>query len=231
MLESITNIPFELDFKSLAKTAHLSIGTDDAKEFEGVVNEARHIAKPKALYKECFIMAKGESTVTIDNVTFTSRVLRMNLDKVERVFAYVATCGNEVDRIEIPSDNYLKKFWLDTIKAALLGFSIGYLNKLLDRRYKLDKTSHMNPGSGDANVWPIKQQRELFSLFGDVDNLIGVSLTAESLMIPNKSVSGICFSTEISFQSCQLCHREKCSGRKAPFDRKLWESVHHDLSF
>jgi hypothetical protein len=69
----------------------------------------------------------------------------------------------------------------------------------------------------------------LFSLFGDVDNLIGVRLTAESLMIPNKSVSGICFPTEINFQSCQVCHREKCSGRKAPFDGKLWESVHHDL--
>jgi len=234
MLESITDIPFELDFTSLAKTAHLSIGTDDAKEFEGMVNKALHIAKPKALYKQCFIMAKGENTVTIDNVIFVSRTLCMNLDKVERVFAYVATCGKEVDLIEVLPDNYLKRFWLDTIKAVLLGFSIGHLNKFLDRKYKLGKTSHMNPGSGDANVWPIEQQGELFSLFGDVENLIGVSLTPESLMIPNKSVSGICFPTEINFQSCQLCHREKCSGRKAPFDQKLWESVHHekqDLSF
>jgi len=229
MLEPIIDIPFELDFKSLAKTARLSTGTDDAKEFEGLVNEARYIAKPKALYKQCFIMDKGENTVTIDNITFVSRTLRMNLDKVERVFAYVATCGNEVDRIEIPQDNYFKKFWLDTIKAALLGFSISHLNKLLDRRYKLDKTSHMNPGSGDANVWPIEQQRELFSLFGDVDNLIGVRLTAENLMIPNKSVSGICFPTEINFQSCQLCHREKCPSRKAPFDMALWKSVGHQL--
>jgi hypothetical protein len=85
----------------------------------------------------------------------------------------------------------------------------------------------MNPGSGDANVWPIEQQKELFSLFGDVENLIGVRLTDSFLMVPNKSVSGICFPTEINFQSCQLCHRMNCNGRKAPFDRKLWESVNH----
>jgi len=225
MKMEIINIPFELNIKSLAKTGRLEIGTGDAMEFEDLVNKARLVARPKALYKECFVEKKGRDTVTIDKVTFTSRVLRMNLDKVERVFAYVATCGHEVDRIEIPQDNYLKKFWLDTIKAALLGFSIGYLNKLLDRRYKLDKTSHMNPGSGDANIWPIEQQRELFSLFGNVEDLIGVSLTDSCLMIPNKSVSGICFPTEINFQSCQVCHRKKCPSRRAPFDMALWKSV------
>ena len=33
----------------------------------------------------------------------------------------------------------------------------------------------MNPGSGDASVWSIDQQVGLFSLFGDVDALIGVA--------------------------------------------------------
>lgn len=229
-MEAIINIPFKLDLKPLAKMARLETGTGDAKEFEALVNEAQLIARPKALYKECFVENKGNDTVTIDNVTFASRVLRMNLDKVERVFAYVATCGIEADRIEVANDNYLKRFWLDTIKAALLGFSIDHLNRLLDRKYKLGKTARMNPGSGDANVWPIEQQRELFSLFGAVENLIGVRLTDSCLMVPNKSVSGICFPTEINFQSCQLCHRKNCSGRKAPFDQKLWKSVHHEKS-
>lgn len=228
-MKAVINVPFEFDIKSLAKAAHVEIGTDDAEEFEALVNEARRIARPKALYKECFVEKREKDTVTIDNVTFTSRALRMNLDKVERVFAYVATCGNEVDLIEVAPSNFLKRFWLDTIKAALLVFSIGHLNKLLDHKYKLGKTSSMNPGSGDANVWPIEQQRELFSLFGDVEGLIGVRLMDSFLMVPNKSVSGICFPTEIDFQSCQLCHRQNCQGRKAPFDREMWESVGHDL--
>ena len=101
----------------------------------------------------------------------------MNLDQVERVFAYVVTCGKEVDEIKIPQDDFLKGFWLDTIKATLLGVSGRHLSELLDQKYKLMKTADMSPGAGDVTVWPIEQQRELFALFGDVENLIGVRLT------------------------------------------------------
>jgi hypothetical protein len=83
----------------------------------------------------------------------------------------------------------------------------------------------MSPGSGDANVWPITQQRELFSLFSNVEALVGVRLTDSFLMLPNKTVSGIRFQTETDFESCELCHRESCVGRRAPFNRELWESL------
>ena len=227
-MEAITDISFEIDVEALFKGVHVEPGSDDAKEFAVLVNKVQEVGKPKALYKESYIEAKEEETVTIDGVTFASRVLRRNLDKIERVFPYVATCGKEVDEIEIPKGDFLKNFWLDSIKETLLGFSVRHLNKLLERKYKLGKTSTMNPGSGDAVVWPIEQQGELFSLFGDVENLVGIRLTDSFLMLPNKSVSGIRFPTEISFQSCQLCHRENCDGRRAPFDNELWESVQHD---
>ena len=70
------------------------------------MNKAQKIAKPKVLYKECFIQSKGEETITIDDIIFASRVLRMNLDQAERVFAYVTTCGKEVDEIEIPQGDF-----------------------------------------------------------------------------------------------------------------------------
>ena len=111
---------------------------------------------------------------------------------------------------------------------TLLGFSRGYLNEYLLQKYKIGKTASMQPGSGDTTVWPIEQQKELFSIFGDVERLIGVRLTDSFLMQPNKSVSGIIFPTEIDFKSCQLCHRESCQGRSAPFDKDLWESMRDD---
>jgi len=40
-------------------------------------------------------------------------------------------------------------------------------------------------------------------------------------MVPLKSVSGIYFPTEIKFESCQLCPREVCRGRVAPYDPDL----------
>jgi hypothetical protein len=224
-MEALLEIPFELDTDGLLQRVHLSPGSDDAKEFAELVQATGDCAKPKAVYKESFIDSKGESTVTIDQVTFTSKTLRMNLSPVERVFPFVATCGREVDDTGLGQGDVLKEFWFETIKAALLRIAVTYLNDYLKRKYALGKTSAMSPGSGDVTVWPIEQQKDLFSLFGDVEEIIGVRLTDSFLMVPNKSVSGIRFPTEVDFRTCQVCRRENCPSRSAEFDETMWKAI------
>ena len=229
-MESITNIPFELNLESLLQSIRVQPGTEDAKEFEDLIEEVRRRARPKALYKESYVESKGWDTVIMDGITFTSRALRNNLDRAERVFPHIATCGRELDEIDLPPGDFLKPFWLDTIKGVLLGASLSYLKEYLDRKYALGKTSTMSPGAGDVEVWPIEQQRELFSLFGNVEERIGVHLTDSFLMVPNKTVSAIRFPTEIDFRSCQVCRRGNCPSRSAPLDMDLWESIQHDIA-
>jgi hypothetical protein len=79
----------------------------------------------------------------------------------------------------------------------------------------------MSPGS--LPNWPITEQKPLFSLIGKTEELVGVRLTDSMLMLPRKSISGIVFPTEVTFSSCQLCPRERCEGRKAPYDEALKE--------
>lgn len=227
-MEILTHIPFELDSEALMKRLHIEPGSDDANQFSELLEKARNVGNPKALFSESFIEQKGADNVTIEGVRFFSRTLRMNLEKIERVFPYIVTCGQEVAGIGIVENDFLMEYWLDVIKATLLNAATSYLSKHIDQTFKLGKASHMSPGSGEATVWPIQQQKELFSLFGDVEDLIGVKLTASYLMMPNKTLSGIRFPTEIDFQSCQLCEREICGSRQAPFDKKLWESIHHE---
>jgi hypothetical protein len=227
-MEVLKDISFELDATALMEKAHVEPGGDDAAEFRQLMEAARAVARPKALFMECFIEAKGDTTVTVNGITFTSAVLRRNLDKVERVFPYIATCGCELDRVPLPTGDYLKEFWLDTIKMAVLGAARDHLNQHLARRFALTKASNMNPGSGDATVWPIEQQKELFALLGDVKNAIGVELTDSFLMTPKKTVSGIRFPTEVDFRSCQLCHRADCPSRAAPLDPALVDSMQHE---
>jgi hypothetical protein len=154
---------------------------------------------------------------------FVSKVLRANLDEAGRVFPYVATCGQELDAIPIESDDIFGQFCRDTLKEMALHAAMSHLVTHLKEAYSLETLASMNPGSGDINVWPIEQQRELFAFFGDVPESIGVVLTDSCLMVPNKSVSGLFYPSEDGFQSCQLCHREKCPNRRAPFDPHLWE--------
>jgi len=227
-MQILTEIPFDLDSLSLMKRTHVTPDSDDAVEFERLVQTARVVARPKAGYREVFVDAKAEGAVTIEGITFTSRMLRKNLEHAERVFPYVVTCGRELDQIAPSGDDFLREFWWDLIKGEILGAGMQHLAAHLDRKYLLPQTSTMHPGSGDADVWPIQQQKELFALLGDVPGQIGVELTDTCLMIPNKTVSGIRFPTETDFRSCQVCQRPICSNRAAAFDEALWNSIRHE---
>jgi hypothetical protein len=46
-------------------------------------------------------------------------------------------------------------------------------------------------------------------------------------MVPNKSVSGVRFPTEIDFRSCQVCQREDCPSRSAAFDPERLAALEH----
>jgi len=219
-MEILDSIPFRLDAETVLEQLHQNKGN---KYIGAIVQElieiVRPVAKPKAIYKVSYVENKNEDSLYIDGVRFTSRVLRVNLDKVERVFPYVATCGRELDEIAVPSDDYMKYYCLDVIKEMTLRSAISYLTDYLTRNYALGQVSRMHPGS--LRDWPITQQKALFSIFGNVEDLVGVKLTESFLMIPVKSVSGIYFPTEIRFESCQLCPREVCHERRAPYDPDL----------
>jgi len=69
--------------------------------------------------------------------------------------------------------------------------------------------------------WGIEEQRNLFSILGDIETAIGVTINQSFFMIPSKSLSGIYFPSEIKFYSCQLCPRKNCLSRKAGYDENL----------
>ncbi len=219
-MEIFNDIPVSLELKEVLRRMRIrEKNTFVEKTARELIDIARPIAKPKAVYEVSYVENKNEDSLDIGGVTFTSRVLRVNLDKVERVFPYVVTCGRELDEIAVPTRDFMRSYCLDIIKETSLRSAISYLENYLKRNYALGQLSRMNPGS--LASWPITQQRELFSILGNVEELIGVKLTESCLMIPVKSVSGIFFPTEVKFESCQLCPREVCSGRRAPYNPDL----------
>jgi hypothetical protein len=218
-------IPFELNFDFLKEKLHIKAQSGYEDCLENIIHDAEKTANPKAVYRESYINSRDVDSVVIDGIKFTSRTLRTNLDRLQRVFPYVATCGIEIDSIKINHDDLLEVYILDTIKEILLGYSMDYLEHYICSRYDFTKTSSMNPGSSEIFVWPIEQQKELFSLFPDIHEEIGVELTESCLMIPNKSISGIKFPTDTDFHNCKVCEREKCQSRTEPFDEKLFKSA------
>jgi hypothetical protein len=238
-MKILNDIPFEIDSDEVFETLHVKAQHRYAGEVRALIDKAREFARPRAVYEVAFVEERETDAVVLageprpqssmrpgeepGRARFVSTVLRANLDEVERVFPYVVTCGQELDSISIGDDDILGQFCWDSIKETVLYAALDHLSDHLKEAYALKKLISMNPGSGDIEVWPIEQQRELFAFFGDVQQLVGVNLTDSCVMIPSKSVSGIFYSSEHDFQTCQLCHRENCSHRSAPFDPHMWE--------
>ncbi len=223
-MEALLDIPLDLDEAALMAAAHVPPDSEDAQDFRQLVETARQVGRPKAVYRECRVEVAGPETVRLEGVPFTSRALRVQLEAAERVFAFIATCGREMETAAPPAGDFLAGFWWDTIQAALLGCAGRYLAEHLSGRYGLAHTATLSPGAGDAAVWPIRQQRELFRLLGEGSARIGVALADSFLMLPRKSVSGVHFPSGADCAACRLCHRVDCPSRRAPFDPALWEA-------
>lgn len=218
-MEVLDQITVDLTVEQVLKLLHMEHGSRYASEVEKLLAQALPILRPKAMYDVKFVEHVDDNKVKIGDVQFKSRILRVNLENVGRVFPYIITAGTEVESIKVPDEDLMGKFILDTIKEVGLRSASNYLYQYIKDKYKIDKMSTMSPGS--LEDWPISEQVPLFSIFGDVEKLIGVKLTKSFLMIPIKSVSGIYFPTEVSFYSCQLCPREKCPNRKAKYEPSL----------
>jgi len=217
----LTFAPPEIDFPALQATLRVREGSEDESELRAMAAEMRAAAQPKAIYSIAFIEAKGEDYAIADGVRLTSRVLRVNLEDAHRCFPFVCTSGREAEAWAGIQEGFMRRFWADALNQAVLHAAVLTLQKHLQDRYQLGSVSMMNPGS--LADWPLSEQRALFGLLGDVRTAIGVELTKSLLMVPTKSVSGIFFPAEATFASCQLCPRESCPNRRAPYDPELYD--------
>jgi cobalamin-dependent methionine synthase I len=217
----LDSVPFQIGLHVLTEKLHLKEGSNAIREVKRRVDEAQIVGKPKALYKASCIESKEDHGVLIDGVRLRSRVLRVNLEPVHRVFPFVATCGMELERWANRIEDLFERYCAETIKEMALRMAVKALEEHLARNYCEGSISRMCPGS--LTDWPLQEQAPLFQILGDTEEAVGVRLTESLLMIPTKSLSGIFFFSELAFESCQLCAKERCPGRKAAYDKDLYE--------
>ena len=211
------NIPLTFDLERFHRDVRLDAYPELAKELERYLNYAGEVVRPRALLRIAYVQDRGDGEVTFGGRRFSSEILAYNVKEIHRVFAYTASCGPELYSLDLSAFDPLAVFWHDTFKTRALDAASTFLHEQVKEIYGISQLSSMNPGSGDAEVWPNRQQRELFAVLGDTESLIGVRLTESSLMVPDKSVSGIYFPSEKGYVNCQSCTREICPTRCAEY--------------
>jgi hypothetical protein len=217
-MEILNNISIKLNLDTVRRKLHMKPDSD-LTQVRHLVDIVQNLIEPKAVYNVCYIEEKSVDSVLVGGLCLSSRVLRQNLDGVERIFPYVVTLGSKLGEKQNACSDLLENYYLDSIGNLALTSARKQLKKHLQSKFALEKLSSMAPGS--LSDWPIEEQGPLFRLLGDVEGSIGVRLTRNLLMMPAKSISGFYFPTEVSFHSCQLCPRKRCESRKAKYDDSL----------
>jgi hypothetical protein len=212
----LDTIPFTAEPEAVIKAMRVRKVTPYIEELvRESITQAREIARPKAVYMVAPVRRVNETSVEVGGVLFTSRVLSKCLLNLNRVFPCLCTCGREIDAWTTPADDVMRAYCIDTLKVFALGAAIRFLDNHLKTTYNPGTLTHMNPG--EFEDWPITQQTQMFSLFRNAEELVGVTLNSGCVMRPMKSRSGIYFANEEGFESCQFCPMKKCPSRRARY--------------
>jgi len=214
-----------LDESSILRQMRINPDSPAVPHVAGLIERARAVARPRALYRACHVERLHGDSLWIDGLQFTSRTLVNLVGPVNRVFPYIVTCGHELGSAVQPDGKTIEKLALDVVGNQILRSTCKALEKLLANRFQLETIGRIGPGAGDGLLWPVEQQRDLFRLLGNVESAIGVQLTKDCMMLPMKSLSGLLFETQEDFCDCQLCRSENCSMRSAPFDQALRDTL------
>ena len=214
----LKDIPFNLKKDDVIKQLNLRKDSERIKTIVGELTELVNIhAVPKAIYKRSVASNEGRD-IRVDGVELISWVPTLVFRPDELVYPYVATCGLEIDLVQIPKTDFMKHYIMNQIKQILLFFTSEYLQNHLIQAYKLKQVTHIGPGEA---LGPTSQQKQLFDIIGDVEGEIGVRLSDHNLMIPEKSSSGILFETAVRLERCQLCPDAKCEARRTAYEPKI----------
>jgi hypothetical protein len=217
----LDDISFDVEEKGLLELLRLRPGTNRASELLKILDEARSVAAPKAVFAVADALITGEERVEIGGINFTSRILRVNLEEAGVVYPFVATCGTGIEEWSSTLSGTLQRFWADAIMLLALGSAMARLEAYLKERLgEGARLSSMNPGS--LADWPVEAQTTLFSLLGDAAGAIGVRLTEKMVIRPLKSVSGIHFVSKENFVNCSLCPRQNCASRRTAYNADLY---------
>jgi hypothetical protein len=164
--------------------------------------------------------ARGSIAFIEDSIIFKSRVIGQLLEQCQQVAIFIVTIGKYLEETawKLARDGLiLQATILDAIGSDAVEQAANRVQDIIKElagAQGLVISRRFSPGYCD---WNVGQQRMLFHAL--IGNTLGVRLTGECLMIPQKSISGIIGigsknSNVDNYSPCQFCNRQDCPGRR-----------------
>jgi len=196
-------------------SARISSLIDDYAE------HAHHLINPSYSYIIKNVeWARGSIAFIEDSIIFKSQVIAQLLEHCHQVAIFLVTIGKYLEETtsQLAKDGLiLQATVLDAIGSdaveRLADFAQDKIKEIAEAQ-GLVTSRRFSPGYCD---WNIGQQRMLF--YALTGNTLGIRLTGECLMIPQKSISGIIgigpsIDNVENYNPCKTCDKQDCPGRR-----------------
>jgi hypothetical protein len=203
---------YDADYKLSARISSL---IDDYAE------HAHHLINPSYTYIIRDVeWARGSISFVEDSIIFKSRVIGRLLENCSQVAIFLVTIGEYLEETahRLAKDGrMLQATVLDAIGSDAVEKLMDFVQDRISEAANTEglvTSQRFSPGYCD---WNIGQQRMLFwALKG---NTLGIHLTGDCLMIPQKSISGIIgigpsIDNVEDYNPCMTCKKQDCSGRR-----------------
>ena len=164
--------------------------------------------------------ARGSISLIEGSIIFKSRIVTRLLERCTQVAIFLVTIGKYLEEtsFQLARDGLiLQATVLDAIGSnaveKVAGFAQARIKEIVKAEGRVT-SRRFSPGYCD---WNIGQQRMLF--YALTGNTMGVRLTGECLMIPQKSISGIIGIGPLNanvenYNPCKTCKKQNCPGRR-----------------
>jgi len=216
----LKDIPFTPDIEKIRRRLHVYASeTETESVIKKYLEKSRETAKPKAIYSTGKIDKINGEHIIISSTPFQSILLKNNIENAEYLFPYLATAGKELDTIKVETENRIESDCLNLIKESALVSAVNYLQKIIKQTLNLPFLLSIDPG--DFENWPRSERAQVLSLFGDNVKNIDVTLNKKHEFVPEWTRCGFLYNTEIKIESCQVCCKEPCMGRRMRFNEEL----------
>ncbi len=142
------------------------------------------------------------------------KVVYNMLKKSEQLCLFICTAGKSIiewSRSLFADGDFLKGYLVDMAGSILVDMVADKIEKQIESEASKSGMFITNRYSPGYCNWNVSEQQHLFSFFPE--NFCGISLTSSSLMIPEKSISGIIgIGKKVKKvpYTCSMCEMENC---------------------
>lgn len=187
---AMTALEFALDEEAFYKHIRMIKGSRRALPIEKIVEAAKKIPHPKAIYCVSSAEIIDGDHFTLDGILFKSAPAVEKIRNADLVIPNIVTSGLEIEKYCMSMGGMLKQY----ITMELCNFACRFAQEAIEedikKRYGIALVDSIYPGE---EGFDLDSGKKIIDLFYGVEETIGVSLSETGLPTPSRTAYAISF--------------------------------------